>query len=208
MKTERSRGCLITFEGPEGSGKSTHSRRLAQWLKRRGYRVVLIQEPGGTPIGRRLRKILLDSDQNALNPFEECLLYEASRSLLVRHIIRPALQRGCVVVLDRFQDSTWVYQGWAGGVDIELVDALGSSATGGIRPDLTFLMDLPVRKGLLRVKRPNRMEAKSLAFHAKVRAGYLALARRDPTRFRIIRTDRPMEEVIRLIREEVQNVLR
>ena len=201
------RGFFITFEGPEGGGKSTHSRQLASWLKRRGHSVLWTREPGGTPLGMKLRKILLDSRHDALDPFLELLLYEANRALLVREAIRPALKTGKVVIADRFQDSTWVYQSWAGGIDRLLVEELGRAATGGLKPDLTILLDLPVRKGLARVRRPNRMEAKSLAFHTKVRQGFLELARRHRKRFRVVPADRPIREVTQAIRKEVADVL-
>lgn len=200
-------GLFITFEGPEGAGKSTHSRLLATWLRRRGRRVLLTREPGGTDIGARIRKILLHSKSGSMDAVTELMLYEASRSLLVERVIRPALRRGTIVILDRFQDSTWVYQGWAGGMDLDLVEKAGQAATGGLTPRLTILLDLPAQDGLARVRRPNRMEKKPLAFHRKVRSGFLALARRHPRRFRVIRAGRPIEKVQMRIREEVARVL-
>lgn len=202
------RGLFITFEGPEGSGKSTHSRQLAAWLKRQGHRVLLTREPGGTHVGRKLRKILLHHHAERMDPFTELCLYEASRAVLVREVIRPALKRGKVVIVDRFQDSTWVYQGWAGKVPIKLVEQLGSFATDGLTPDLTLLLDLPIRQGLKRVKHPNRIEAKSVGFHEKVRQGYRALYRRDKKRIRMIRADQPILQVQQTIREALTNVLR
>ncbi len=201
------RGLFITLEGPEGAGKSTQGRRLARWLRSRKIPVLLTREPGGTRVGQRIRRILLDRRSAGLSPFEELCLYEASRSILVKQVIRPALKAGRMVLLDRFQDSTWVYQGWAGGLNLKQVEELGRMGTGGLKPDLTILLDLPVEKGLARVKRPNRMEAKSVAFHRKVRRGYGALARREPRRFRIIRADRPREQVQQEIRKAVWNVL-
>lgn len=200
-------GFLITFEGPEGSGKSTHSRRLGAWLKRQGYPVLLTREPGGTGMGRRLRKILLHHRREKLDPLTELCLYEASRAMLVRQVIRPALKQGSVVIADRFQDSTWVYQGWAGGVPIELVEQLGRLTTDGLTPDLTLLLDLPVRQGLSRVKHPNRMEAKPVGFHEKVRQGYLTLYRRQKRRFCLIRADEAFSQVQQAIRKAVKNVL-
>ncbi len=201
------RGVFITLEGPEGAGKSTHGRRLAAWLKRQGYNVLFTREPGGTAIGQRLRKILLDRKSGAIDPFVEFCLYEASRAILVRRVIAPALKSGRIVLVDRFQDSTWVYQGWAGGIDLKLIELLGNSAMAGCRPDLTILLDLPVRQGLARVRHPNRMEAKPITFHEKVRAGYRVLARREPKRFRVIRADQPMRRVQETIRQAVKNVL-
>lgn len=200
-------GLFITFEGPEGSGKSTHSRQLAAWLKRQGHRVLLTREPGGTLLGQRLRQILLDR-RSKIDPIVELCLYEASRAVLVRELIRPALKRGDIVIADRFQDSTWVYQGWAGEIPIKLVEQLGSFATDGLTPDLTLLLDLPVRQGLNRVKHPNRIEAKPVSFHEKVRQGYRVLSRREKKRFRVIQADRPVLQVQQMIRKMVSRVLR
>lgn len=201
------RGLFITFEGPEGAGKSTQSRRLAAWLKRKGRSVLLTREPGGTAIGRRLRSILLYSKPGSMDAATELMLYEASRSLIVAQVILPALKKGKVVILDRFQDSTWVYQGWAGGMPLKLVEEMGRAATGGLEPRLTLLLDIPVKQGLARVRHPNRMEKKPIAFHNKVRAGFRALARRRPRRIRVVRADRPLEEVQERIRREVARVL-
>jgi dTMP kinase len=159
-------------------------------------------------LGQRLREILLDHRSGRIDPFLELLLYEASRAILVQEKILPALTAGKVVVVDRFQDSTWVYQGWAGGMDLRLVEELGRCSTGNRKPDRTILLDLPVKKGLARVRRPNRMETKSVRFHEKVRQGYLALARREPKRFRVIRADQPASQVERAIQKEVKNLLR
>jgi len=202
------RGLFITFEGPEGSGKSTHSRLLASWLKSKGFKVFHAREPGGTVIGGKLRRILLDSEPGSMDAAVELLLYEASRAVLVSDVIRPALKAGKVVILDRFQDSTWVYQGWAGGMNRELVERLGQIATGGLQPRRTILLDIPAREGLARVRRPNRMEAKPFSFHERVRRGYLALARRQKKRIRVIRADRPMDEVQRQVRKAVADLLR
>ncbi len=202
------RGFLITLEGPEGAGKSTHARRLAAWLTRRGHRVLLTREPGGTPLGNRLRRILLAKRRGHLEPLFELFLYEASRALLVYQVIRPALKKGKIVVADRFQDSSWVYQGWAGGVSLPLVECLGEAATGGLKPDLTLVLDLPAAKGLSRVVRPNRMEGKPLAFHWKVRQGFLALAKRRPRRIRVVRAEGPPDLVQQYIRKEVAHLLK
>ena len=199
------RGIFITFEGPEGSGKSTHAKLLAGWLQRRGRRVLLTREPGGTALGRKLRRILLRDHMDAA---AELLLYEASRAVLVREVIRPALKAGKIVILDRFYDSTWVYQGWAGGMNLQLVEQLNLAATGGLRPDRTLVLDVPARKGLARALRPNRFEAKPVAFHEKVRRGYLALACRERRRIRVVRVDRPVAEVQREIRKGVSDLLR
>lgn len=202
-----SKGIFITLEGPDGAGKSTHARLLAGWLRRSGYRVLLTREPGGTAIGAKLRQILLHSKRRSIDPLVELLLYEASRAVLVREVIRPALKMGKVVILDRFQDSTWVYQGWAGSMDLVLVERLGRAATGGLKPDRTVLLDVPARRGLNRVKRPNRMEAKPISFHKRVRRGYHVLARRQKRRVRLVRADRPIAQVQADIRRAIADVL-
>ena len=201
------RGLFITFEGPEGAGKSTHAEALGRWLRGRGIPVLVTREPGGTPIGQRIRRLLLDRRSGAIDPLVELWLYEAARSALVVEVIWPALKAGKICIVDRFQDSTWVYQGWAGEVPLAVAQAAGKMATGGLRPDVTILLDLPVEKGLRRVRRPNRMEEKSLLFHKKVRAGYLVLARRERRRFHVIRADAPIEEVREKIRQVIGNVL-
>ena len=198
---------FITLEGPEGAGKSTQGRRLVRWLRARKVPVLFTREPGGTPVGQRLRRLLLDRRSGKLDPVVEMCLYEASRAILVAQVIRPALESGRLVLLDRFQDSTWVYQGWAGGLDLKLVERIGQVAAGGLKPDWTLLLDLPVEKGLARVRHPNRMEAKPVAFHQKVRQGFHVLARREPGRFRRIRADRPADLVQKEIRKVVWNVL-
>jgi dTMP kinase len=142
-----------------------------------------------------------------IDPLVELLLYEAARTALVSQVIRPGLKAGKLCIIDQFQDSTWVYQGWAGRVDLKVVEAIGRAATGGLKPDLTILLDLPVEQGLKRVQRPNRMEAKPLFFHRKVRQGYRALARRNRRRFRVIRAGRPFKEVRERIQKAVHDVI-
>ena len=201
------RGLFITLEGPDGAGKSTQAKLLAAWLRKQGRRVLAAREPGGTAIGIKLRRILLDSRPGSLDPVAELLLYEASRAILVRDVIRPALKAGKIVLLDRFQDSTWVYQGWAGGVNLKLIEQMGEAATGGLKPDLTLMLDVPARTGLNRVKRPNRMEAKPVSFHDRVRGGYRILVQRDWRRIQLIQADRPIREVQQAIQKVVARVL-
>lgn len=204
------RGLFITFEGPEGCGKSTQSKRLGRFLKRGGFSVVVTRDPGGTRLGESIRKILLNS-RNHFSPLSEVFLYELSRSELVRQVIRPALKRRAVVLSDRFFDSTIVYQGVAGGVSIHGIKRLDRKVCGGIEPDLTFLLDVPVKRGLGRSfkkkKFLDRMERKSFTFHQQVRRGYLALSRREPKRFRLIRSA-GKEEIQQQIRDEVMHVLK
>ena len=181
---------FITFEGIEGSGKTTHLRRLAAWLRAAGHEVLETREPGGTPAGSALRTLLLGTDAVPLSPLAELLLYCADRTQHVEEVIRPALAAGRVVLCDRFSDSTIAYQGYGRGLDLVTVRALDATARAGLSPDLTFLLDCPVPVGLARagVRRGtavggDRFERETLEFHARVRAGFAALAAAEPTRF-------------------------
>ncbi|MCM8766303.1 MAG: dTMP kinase [Candidatus Omnitrophica bacterium] len=198
------KGFFITFEGSEGSGKSTHAKRLCNFLRRKGYAVVLLREPGGTRISEAIRNILLDTKNKKIEVKTEALLYLAARAQLVKEKIIPALREGKVVILDRFQDSTLAYQGYGGGLNLSFLKKLGDFVTEGLAPDLTFLLDINIREGLRRSGTSDRIEKKPLSFHRRVRAGYLALARKNPRRFFIIEA----EKDISLIREEIEkNVL-
>lgn len=183
------KGMLITLEGNEGSGKSTQIRLLYRFLRKKGKRVFLTREPGGTPVGDRIRRILLDPAKGDMSAACETLLYMASRSQLVRQVIRPRLEKGQVVLCDRWLDATVAYQGYAGGVDVGWIRALGHAATQGLRPSLSLFLDLPLRVGLRRArtrKFRDRMERKDLDFHRKVRRGYLRIAQQEPGRFKRI----------------------
>ena len=178
---------FITFEGTEGSGKSLQARKLVDRLRARGVTVVLTHEPGGTPLGTELRRLLLDSVELALVPRAEALLMNASRAQLVETVIQPALERGDAVVCDRFADSTRAYQGAGRGLDEQELTTVISFATAGIQPDMTMLLDVPVEVGLARKHAQderNRFEAETLAFHTRVRSAYHAIAAADPTRWR------------------------
>jgi len=188
-------GLFITFEGPEGSGKSTQIARLAARLEGEGHDVVTTREPGGTPTGEAIRGILQhDAAGEPICAEAETLLFEASRAQLVRHVIRPALNRGSVVICDRFADSTTAYQGYGRGFDIEAILRLHAFALAGTEPDLTLLIDVDVDEGFRRLQTRHagtsrgldRMERESLDFHSRVYAGYHALARRWPRRFRVV----------------------
>jgi dTMP kinase len=184
------KGKFITFEGSEGCGKSTQSRLLYEYLKRKGKRVVYLREPGGTKISERIRKILLDP-KNHINPLCETLLYMAARASIVNQVIKPALLKGKIVVCDRFLDSTLAYQGFGLGVDINFIKYAGNFVTGGIKPDLTIFLDLPIKKGLkYRQSAKDRIEKRSLKYHLRVRKGYLALARQEPGRIKIIKVEK------------------
>jgi dTMP kinase len=181
------RGCFITFEGPEGSGKSSQAKWLAAALRRRGHRVVLVRDPGSTAIGRRLRRVLLHVRGVHIAPATEALLFIAGRIQLAQELIRPALRRGYIVICDRFHDSTVAYQGFGGPLDVEWLDRLGRQAIGNLMPDLTMLLDVPTTVGFQRLRhRRDRMEQKAQAFHRAVRRGFLTLARRQPRRFVVL----------------------
>ncbi len=185
------KGIFITFEGSEGCGKSTQSGLAYNYLKRKNRKVLYLREPGGTAISEKIRNILLDSGNRSMIAECEMLLYMAARAQVVRQVIEPALSRGFIVISDRFLDSTLVYQGYALGMDIGTIRRIGNFVTGGLKPDLTILMDLPAEKGLERCgRRKDRIEERPLAYHRRVRDGYLKLARRDPRRIKIIKVDR------------------
>lgn len=198
------RGTFITFEGPEGSGKSTHVARLAERLRGCGLEVVCAREPGGTPTGEMIRGILQhDRTGEPIVPEAEVLLFAASRAQLVGRVLRPALERGAWVLCDRFADSTTAYQGMGRGLGMDRMIEISSFALGGIAPDLTLLLDVDVASGLARMRRRNteqgvagdRFEREAREFHERVREGYLALARRFPGRIRTIDATREPEAV-------------
>ena len=182
----RRRGFFITFEGPEGSGKSSQSRRLVRWMKRQGYRVVFLRDPGSTALGRKLRQVLLHASV-PLSPLAEALLFIGGRVQLVEELIEPALRRGAVVVCDRFHDATVAYQGFGGQLNVQWLNRFGRSAIGGVMPQLTILLDVPPAQGFARIKRTkDRMERKASTFHRRVRAGYRTLAACEPNRFAVV----------------------
>ena len=196
---------FITFEGIEGSGKTTQIKRLIPVLQEKGYDCVFTREPGATRIGHKIRAILLDATHTAMLPLTELLLYEADRAQHVHEVIKPALGANKVVVSDRFFDATTVYQGYARGFDLKLIGKMHRLVIGDLRPDLTMLLDLPVDLGLERAwQRINtqseglpedRFEKEALAFHERVRQGYLTLAGAEPERFRVIDASRDQESV-------------
>lgn len=204
------RGVFITLEGPEGAGKSTQTPQLAAWLEQQGYEVVPTRNPGGTPIGAQIRQILLDPANRAMVSLAELMLYAADRAQHVDQVVRPALEAGCVVLCDRFGDSTMAYQGYGRGLDRETIRRLNEMATGGLVPDLTLLLDLPVEAGLSRVARSretDRLETEAIAFHQRLRAGYLELAQAEPGRFAVVDASQAPEVVQTQLREAVTRVL-
>jgi dTMP kinase len=205
------RGLFLTFEGMDGSGKTTQMRRLAERLRTRGRTVLETVEPGGTAIGRKIRQILLDAASQELSPSAELLLYFASRAQNVDEMILPALARGEVVLADRFTDSTLAYQGCGRGLGAEMVLSLDRIACRGLKPDLTLLVDIDVETSLARAHARNaagrsdetRMDEQSLEFHRKVYEAYHALAAREPQRVRLIDGSKTMDQVEQEIWEVV-----
>jgi dTMP kinase len=184
------RGLFVTLEGPEGSGKSTQARLLAEYLKSCGEDVLLTREPGGTVIGDQIREILHSLANTAMAPAAELLLYSAARAQIVAEVIRPALEADKIVLSDRYSDSTVAYQGYGRQLDLELVKRITEFATGGLKPDLTFYIDVTVDQGLQRRKEGhtrgeewNRMDSLSREFYDRVRAGYLEMMREEPGRW-------------------------
>ena len=207
------RGLFITFEGMEGCGKTTQVKRLARSLQGLGIPVVVTLEPGGTSIGKNIRRVLLDSRNKALTPLSELMLYAADRAQHVEEIIKPTLGSGKWVVCDRFCDATVVYQGAARGQDKKLIQLLNNVATQGIRPHLTFLLDCPVEVGLRRalgrnMRGQDRFEREALSFHRKVRNGYLDLARKNKKRFVILDAGASRKEIEAEILRHVKNFLK
>jgi dTMP kinase len=210
------KGTFITFEGIEGSGKSTQISLLSNYLTATGVRHVLTREPGGTLIGDQVRKILLDPANRALDPAAELLLYAASRAQHLREIIIPALADGTNVLCDRFSDATLAYQGYGRGLDIEMIRALDRIVTAGMRPDLTLLFDIEAASGIARARGRNnsrgleaeaRFENEELAFHERVRQGYLTLVAQEPVRIRVVDASSSPEAVQSKVRQIVDERL-
>ncbi len=205
-------GIFITLEGGEGSGKTTQARILCERLTAQGMDVVHTREPGGTLLAERLRSILLDHSVETIAPETEAYLICAARRQHVDHVIKPALARGKVVVCDRFSDSTMAYQGYGRGLDLRTLRTMNNWATGKLAPQLTLLFDVPVRVGLNRRRghaaAQNRLDRETERFHRKVRAGFHALARREPRRITMINSARPLESVAQTVEELVINRLK
>ncbi len=201
------KGFFITFEGPEGSGKSSQSRWLARKLRRAGCSVVQVRDPGSTSLGRALRRMLLHSS-NELLALTEALLFIGGRVQLVDERVAPALKRGQVVICDRFHDATVAYQGFGGALDVAWLDRFGRRAIRGIMPTLTVLLDLPPEVGFSRLSRArDRIERKADRFHDRVRRGYLQLAKREPHRFVVIDASKPRDDVRQQIEAAVMKRL-
>ncbi len=207
MAKERRLGYFITFEGPEGSGKSSHCKLFGRYLKRKGYKVLITREPGGTRIGERLRRLLLDTKNRDISHKSEMLLYMASRAEIVQDVLLPALKSGKVVICDRFLDATIAYQGFGCGLDRKLIKKLGDFVTSGLKPDLTILLDMDILKGLKRSGRNDRIEKRSLEYHRRVRRGYLTIASEEPERIKIVRVKGDLNQVQDKVRKIVMDNL-
>jgi dTMP kinase len=214
----KKQGLFITFEGVEGSGKTTQIKLLAAWLKEKGRRAVLTREPGGTPLADRIRSLLLNGKTKKIGPSMELFLYEVARRDHVSTVIRPALKKGMIVLCDRFTDATLAYQGYGRGLPLKVVEIMNRLATGGIRPDLTFLLDLPVEAGLKRAKGrikklkkgtplENRFEEEKKEFHKRVREGYLTLARKEKRRFVVLDAGKSKQKIFGELRRAMEKIV-
>ena len=208
---DREEDLFITFEGPDGSGKTTQIQLLYQYLRERGYPVYLTREPGGTSIGDQIRAVLHDVRNTEMRPEAEILLYSASRAQLVGQVIRPRLAAGEIVLCDRYAESTLAYQGYGRLLDLPTLRYITAFATGGLRPDLIIYLDLPVEEGLRRRLAAyqaggaewNRMDQEEVAFHQRVRAGYLQMAAAEPDRWLVLDAAQPVDVIQERIREAV-----
>ena len=201
-------GRLIAFEGGEGSGKTTQARLIAIWLRELGYDVVTTHEPGATKIGMRLRALLLDTAHTGMSPHAEALMYAADRAEHVASVIAPALERGAIVITDRYVDSSLAYQGAGRNLPVDEIARFNWWATGGRTPDLTILLDMNPMAGLSRRTRSaDRLEAEPADFHLRVRSGFLALARAEPGRYLVLDADRPPDEITRDIQDRIRELL-
>ncbi len=200
---------FITFEGGEGCGKSYQSKQLYKWLRGSGYDAVLTFEPGGTILGNELRHVLKKKRQEIVEPIVELMLFNASRAQLVAEVIRPSLQEGKIVLCDRFADSTTVYQGYARGLDMQIVRRINEVATQGVSPDLTILLDMPAGSGLKRKNNgpDDRFEEEKLSFHQKVRDGFLELADMEKKRWMVIDGMLSRSEISVRIRRKVEALI-
>jgi dTMP kinase len=203
---EMKKGYFITFEGAEGSGKSTQIRNAVTFLKKKGRPVVMLREPGGTRISEAIRGVLLDKKLKEMSPITELLLYLAARAQIVHEKILPALKLGKVVICDRFEDSTRAYQGFGRKISLEAIEEASKLVRGDLKPDLTFVLDIDIAKGLKRGGRHDRIEREALSFHERVRRGFLALAKKEPRRMVVLDTSKPVEIVSQKVRERLERV--
>ena len=207
---------FITFEGVEGSGKTTQIQRLKKYLTQIGISCKVTREPGGCPISERVREILLNPDHREMVPMSELLLYEAARAQHMKEVIKPFLKKGGVVLCDRFSDATLAYQGYGRRIDLKWIERLNQLSSQGIKPDVTFLLDCPSDVGLkralhrnrtLKQEKEERFEKEKIQFHRRVRKGYLAIAKKEPRRVKVIDTRHGEAKVFEKIRKIVDNLL-
>jgi len=196
---------FVTFEGIEGCGKTTQARLLFEELLDRGFEVILTREPGGTPTAEEIRNLLLTEREENFPPLAEVFLYEAARAFHVENLIKPALSRGSIVICDRFTDSTLAYQGFGRGISVEFLKNLNEKATGGLKPNLTFLLDVPVKEAFKRLKGKelDRLESENLSFHERVREGFLTIAKEEPERIVVIDGTMNVESIFSLVLSEL-----
>ena len=200
-------GLFVCFEGGDGGGKSTQSRLLVDWLESTGRVALLTRQPGGTAVGQEFRRIVLSPETGDLSPRTEALAYAADKAEHVDAVVRPALARGEVVVTDRYVDSALAYQGAGRALDVDEVEQVMRWATGGLRPHLTVVLDLPPEAGLGRFEGRDRIEGESLEFHERVREKFLALAAQDPDHYLVLPARDGVEEIHAAIRERVEPLL-
>ncbi|KKL58607.1 hypothetical protein LCGC14_2223660, partial [marine sediment metagenome] len=203
-------GLFISFEGVEGSGKSTQAKMAADALTKEGRPVVLTAEPGGTPISQAIREVLLDSSHGAMEPVTELLLYAAARRQHLYELILPALDEGKVVITDRFSDSTSAYQGAGRGLEMGLIAELDRMVTGGLKPDLTLIFDIDVEEGLMRNRgagKRDRLELEDVEFHKRVREGFLDIANNEPERVKIVQVSGDKDEVHEKVMAVIKGVM-
>ncbi|HEY92193.1 MAG TPA: dTMP kinase [Dehalococcoidia bacterium] len=200
---------FITFEGVEGCGKSVQAKALYRRLSQLAIPVVLTHEPGGTPLGMRIARWLKWTEGTDISPLTELLLFNASRAQSVTWIIQPNLENGKVVICDRYADSTTAYQGYGRGLDLEVVTAINNSATLGLKPDLTVLLDMPAEAGLARkgARKQDRFEQEDIAFHQRVREGYLKMATNDPQRWLVVDASQSKTKIAQIIWQRVSQLL-
>ena len=202
------KGKFITLEGSEGSGKSTQSALIVEYLKAKKFPVMLLREPGGVKVSEKIRDILLDVKNTTIGDECETLLYMAARAQLVKEVLKPALEKGQIIICDSFMDSTIAYQGWGYGVDIKAIEQIGELTVGGLKPDLTLLFDIDTSQGLSRTNaKKDRIELRSLEYHSRVRQGYLDIAKKDPKRVKVIQVDAPKEEIFERVKVYIDKVI-
>jgi len=201
-------GKFITFEGSEGSGKSTQAALVLEYLKSKKMPVVLLREPGGVKISENIRKLLLDVNNAGMGDECETLLYMAARAQMVKEVLEPQLKSGKIILCDRFLDSTLAYQGYGNGIDIKIIEQLGLFVTKGLVPDLTVLFDIQPEKGLGRAgQKRDRIESRSLEYHHRVRNGYLDLSKQYPARIKVITVDADKEEIFKRVKPYIDALL-